>query len=45
MNISRTMYDAINGIEQFTFVSRGMIEVKGKGQIEMFFVEMSPESI
>jgi len=38
VNISQSTYELINNDNQFTFESRGKIEVKGKGAIEMYFV-------
>jgi adenylate cyclase len=37
VNASTTLND--NG--QFTFTSRGKIEAKGKGEMEMYFVDMA----
>lgn len=39
VNISRSTYDLIKDDDQFKFVARGNIQAKGKGEIEMFFVE------
>ena len=36
INISKQTYDGIK--DQFEFKSRGVIEVKGKGELEMFYV-------
>ena len=38
VNISEDTYNLIKDEEEFVFESRGKIEVKGKGEIEMFFV-------
>ncbi len=38
VNISEDTYNLIKDDDEFTFESRGKIEVKGKGEIEMFFV-------
>jgi class 3 adenylate cyclase len=38
VNISQTTYELIKDHANFTFESRGKIEVKGKGEIEMYFV-------
>jgi class 3 adenylate cyclase len=39
VNISQTTYDLVNGESQFVVTSRGKIEAKGKGELEMYFVE------
>jgi len=41
VNISRSTYDLIKNDPGFTFENRGMIDVKGKGEIEMYFVMRS----
>jgi adenylate cyclase len=38
VNISQTTYDLLKDDSDFEFESRGKIEAKGKGEIEMFFV-------
>jgi class 3 adenylate cyclase len=38
VNISQTTYELIKDHPDFTFESRGKIEAKGKGEIEMYFV-------
>jgi class 3 adenylate cyclase len=38
VNISKTTYDLLKEDSQFSFESRGKIEAKGKGEIEMYFV-------
>ncbi|NND78055.1 MAG: tetratricopeptide repeat protein [Flavobacteriales bacterium] len=38
VNVSRSTYDLIKDDAQFTFESRGKIEAKGKGEMEMYFV-------
>ncbi len=38
VNISKATYELLKGDPQFTFESRGKIEAKGKGEIEMWFV-------
>lgn len=38
VNISQTTYELLKNDSDFTFESRGNIEAKGKGKIEMFFV-------
>lgn len=38
VNISKDTYDLIKDDSQFRFVSRGKIQVKSKGEIDMFFV-------
>jgi class 3 adenylate cyclase len=41
VNISKTTFELIKDDPQFTFESRGKIEAKGKGEIEMYFVSRS----
>ncbi|MBI1307216.1 MAG: tetratricopeptide repeat protein [Bacteroidetes bacterium] len=38
VNISQTTYEILKDDAQFTFESRGKITAKGKGEIEMYFV-------
>lgn len=38
VNISKSTYDLLKDDPQFSFQSRGKIEVKGKGMTEMYFV-------
>lgn len=38
VNISKDTYDLLKDNSEFTFKSRGKIEAKGKGEIEMYFV-------
>jgi adenylate cyclase len=38
VNISQATYELVKEEPQFTFESRGKIEVKGKGEMEMYFV-------
>ena len=38
VNISRTTYDLIKDDPEFSFHSRGNIDVKGKGMVEMYLV-------
>lgn len=40
VNISEDTYNAIKDEPEFTFESRGKIEAKGKGEVEMFFVNL-----
>ena len=39
VNISIATYDLLKDDSQFTFESRGKIKAKGKGEMEMYFVE------
>jgi len=39
VNISKTTYELLKDDKSFTFETRGKIEAKGKGEIEMYFVE------
>ena len=41
VNISKHTYELIKDDPQFIFESRGKIKAKGKGEIEMYFVESS----
>ncbi len=38
VNISQTTYELLKSDQDFAFESRGKIEAKGKGEIEMWFV-------
>ena len=40
VNISQATYELLKDDPDFTFESRGKIEAKGKGEIEMWFVEV-----
>jgi len=42
VNISKAVYDAIKEEEGFVFESRGAINAKGKGSVEMWFVSKNP---
>ena len=39
VNISRDTYEQVKNEPGLRFVPRGLVEVKGKGELEMFFVE------
>jgi class 3 adenylate cyclase len=41
VNISQKTYDMIKADPQFSFKSRGKIAVKGKGEMEMWFVSLA----
>ena len=41
VNISQKTYDIIKNDSRFSFESRGKIDVKGKGEIEMWFVSLA----
>lgn len=41
VNISQVTYNFIKDDPEFTFESRGKIEVKGKGEINMYFVSLA----
>jgi class 3 adenylate cyclase len=41
VNISEATYELVKGISEFSFTSRGKIEAKGKGEIEMFFATLT----
>jgi ligand-binding sensor domain-containing protein len=40
VNVSQTTYDLLKDDPQFSFESRGKIDVKGKGEIEMYFASI-----
>ena len=44
VNISRITYDKVKHCQDFEFESRGEIEAKGKGMLEMFFVKFKGQS-
>lgn len=41
VNISQATYELLKGDPDFSFESRGKIEAKGKGEIEMWFVSLN----
>jgi class 3 adenylate cyclase len=41
VNISQTTYELLKDDADFTFESRGKIEAKGKGEVEMYFVSLT----
>lgn len=41
VNISQTTYELLKDDPDFAFTSRGKIEAKGKGEMEMWFVELA----
>jgi adenylate cyclase len=41
VNISQATYEILKDDSEFTFESRGKIEAKGKGEIDMYFVKLS----
>lgn len=42
VNISQATYELLKEDPQLSFESRGKVQAKGKGEIEMYFVERSP---
>jgi class 3 adenylate cyclase/tetratricopeptide (TPR) repeat protein len=44
VNISQTTYELLEEDADFSFESRGKIEAKGKGEIEMYFVILKTET-
>lgn len=40
VNISQTTYDLVKEDPAFNFISRGKVEAKGKGEMEMYFIDM-----
>jgi adenylate cyclase len=43
VNVSRATYDLVKDQPGLQFTPRGFVEVKGKGELEMFFVRRSKE--
>ncbi len=43
VNISGSTYALVKDDPEFNFTPRGMIEAKGKGEMEMYFVERAPD--
>lgn len=43
VNISEATYELVKNEPRLSFTPRGTIEVKGKGELEMFFVRLSDE--
>ena len=41
VNISNDTYELIKNDPEFSFESRGKVSVKGKGEMEMWFVEIA----
>ena len=41
VNISAATYELVRGNSEFSFTSRGKVEAKGKGEMEMYFVSRS----
>ena len=41
VNISQATYELLKDDPQFTFESRGKMDVKGKGELEMWFVDLA----
>jgi len=39
VNVSQATYELLKDDAQFTCESRGKVEAKGKGEMEMYFVE------
>ena len=39
VNISQSTFEMVKDLDQFSFESRGKIQTKGKGELEMYFVE------
>lgn len=45
VNISRRTYEIIKNDPQFALESRGKVETKGKGEIEMYFVRKAEDAV
>jgi class 3 adenylate cyclase len=41
VNVSQTTYELLKNESQLTFEHRGKLEVKGKGEVNMYFVELA----
>ena len=41
VNVSQSTYEHLQGQPEFSFISRGKINAKNKGEVEMYFVENS----
>ena len=41
INISQSTYEMLKDDRQFSFESRGKIEAKGKGEMDMYFVSLA----
>ena len=39
VNISQSTYELVRNSEEFEFTPRGRVTVKGKGELEMYFVK------
>ncbi len=42
INVSGTTYDQLKDCPEFIFEHRGKVEAKGKGKLDMYFVELNP---
>ena len=42
VNISQSTYELVKNVPGLAFTSRGKIPVKGKGELEMYFVKRGP---
>ncbi len=43
INVSGTTYDQLKDCPEFIFEHRGKVEAKGKGKLDMYFVELNPK--
>jgi class 3 adenylate cyclase len=41
VNISETTYELVKDVPGLTFTSRGKIQAKGKGEMEMYFLDQA----
>jgi adenylate cyclase len=41
VNVSQTTYELLKNVSQLTFKPRGKLEVKGKGEVYMYFVKLA----
>jgi len=45
VNISKSTYDLIKNDTDFRFISRGMVHAKSKGDMEMYFVDLTKQPV
>jgi class 3 adenylate cyclase len=43
VNVSESTYELLKNNHDFAFESRGKIEAKGKGEVQMYFVKLSEQ--
>jgi class 3 adenylate cyclase len=45
VNISESTYGLVKDVRDLAFTPRGMVQAKGKGELEMFFVRRNSEVV